>query len=113
MAEQARDLLPDTRQGFDAAIVSLDTNTGAIVAMVGGRGFVPGENEVNMALAPRQTGSSQQDLHPRRRAAGRGDARRPHRRHSARARCPIPGNPSEPFEIRDAVERGAGHVARR
>ena len=31
---------------------------GAIRAMVGGRGFVPGESEVNMALAPRQTGSS-------------------------------------------------------
>ena len=26
--------------------------------MVGGKGFVPGEREVNMALAPRQTGSS-------------------------------------------------------
>ena len=26
--------------------------------MVGGRGFEPGRNEVNMALAPSQTGSS-------------------------------------------------------
>ncbi len=26
--------------------------------MVGGKGFVPGEREINMALAPRQTGSS-------------------------------------------------------
>ena len=51
-------MLPDTQQGFDAAIVSLDTKTGAIRAMVGGRGFVPGEREVNMALQPRQTGSS-------------------------------------------------------
>ena len=57
-AEQARNVLPDTAQGFDAALVSLDTPTGAIRAMVGGRGFVPGENEVNMALSPRQTGSS-------------------------------------------------------
>ena len=32
--------------------------TGAIRAMVGGRGFVPNEREVNMALRPRQTGSS-------------------------------------------------------
>ena len=57
-AENAREVLPDTAQGFDAALVSLDTPTGAIRAMVGGRGFVPGENEVNMALSPRQTGSS-------------------------------------------------------
>ena len=57
-AEEARNVLPDTPQGFDAAIVSLDTSTGAIRAMVGGRGFVPNERETNMALAPRQTGSS-------------------------------------------------------
>ncbi len=88
MAEQARDLLPDTQQGFDAAIVSLDTQTGAIVAMVGGRGFVPGENEVNMALAPRQTGSSQKIfILAAALQAGR-LARRRHRRHSGRACCP-------------------------
>ncbi|MEL0040380.1 MAG: transglycosylase domain-containing protein [Ilumatobacter sp.] len=57
-AEEARDLLPDTAEGFDAALTSLDTSTGAIRAMVGGRGFVPGQNEVNLALAPSQTGSS-------------------------------------------------------
>ena len=57
-AEAANRELPETKQGFDAAIVSLDTTSGAIRAMVGGRGFVPGEHEVNMALRPRQTGSS-------------------------------------------------------
>ncbi len=57
-AEDARDLLPDTVEGFDAALTSLDTSSGAIRAMVGGRGFVPGQNEVNLALAPSQTGSS-------------------------------------------------------
>ena len=57
-AEEARDLLPDTVEGFDAALTSLDTSSGAIRAMVGGRGFVPGQNEVNLALAPSQTGSS-------------------------------------------------------
>jgi penicillin-binding protein 1A len=57
-AEQARNVLPDTQQGFDAAIVSLDTTSGAVRAMVGGKGFEPGEREVNMALRPRQTGSS-------------------------------------------------------
>ena len=104
MAEDARDLLPETQQGFDAAMVSLDTNTGAIVAMVGGRGFVPGENEVNMALAPRQTGSSQK-LFILAAALQAGaspddviDGRRP-------CVLPNPGEPSEPFEIRDAVSR--------
>jgi membrane peptidoglycan carboxypeptidase len=57
-AEAARNRLPDTAQGFDSAIVSLDTTTSAIRAMVGGRGFVPRQNEINMALVPRQTGSS-------------------------------------------------------
>lgn len=57
-AERARDLLPDTAEGFDAAMVSLDSKTGAIRAMVGGREFKPNERELNMALEPRQTGSS-------------------------------------------------------
>lgn len=57
-AERARDVLPDTLEGFDAAIVSLDTQSGAVRAMVGGRGFVAGEREVNLALAPSQTGSA-------------------------------------------------------
>ncbi len=57
-AERARDLLPNTSEGFDAALVSLDAQTGAIRVMVGGRGFEPGERELNMALSPRQTGSS-------------------------------------------------------
>ena len=57
-AEAARDILPDTLQGFDAALVALDTSTGAVRAMVGGRGFAPGERELNLALAPSQTGSA-------------------------------------------------------
>ena len=59
-AEQARNILPNSAIGFDASVVALDTTTGAIRAMVGGRGLrsdVPA-GEVNMALAPRQTGSS-------------------------------------------------------
>ena len=104
MAEQARDLLPDTRQGFDAAMVSLDTNTGAIVAMVGGRGFVPGENEVNMALAPRQTGSSQKTFIL---AAALQAGATPDDIIDGTRPCvlPNPSNPSEPFEIRDAASR--------
>jgi penicillin-binding protein 1A len=58
LAEQARNQLPDSQQGFDAAVVTLDTKTGAIRAMVGGHGFQPRVSEINMALVPRQTGSS-------------------------------------------------------
>jgi len=59
-AEQARNIVPQNTVGFDAAIVSLDTTSGAIRVMVGGRGLRPNEpaGEVNMALVPRQTGSS-------------------------------------------------------
>ena len=59
-AEAARSILPPNSVGFDAAVVSLDTPTGAIRAIVGGRGLRPDEpgGEVNMALVPRQTGSS-------------------------------------------------------
>ncbi|MEO7370644.1 MAG: penicillin-binding transpeptidase domain-containing protein, partial [Ilumatobacteraceae bacterium] len=58
LAEQARTQLPENAQGFDAASVTLDTKTGAIRAMVGGHGFQPRVDEINMALVPRQTGSS-------------------------------------------------------
>jgi len=57
-AERARNELPNNTAGIDAALTSLDTKTGAIRAMVGGKGFDPGQNEVNLALAPSQTGSS-------------------------------------------------------
>jgi penicillin-binding protein 1A len=108
-AEQANRLLPVTQQGFDAAIVSLDTNTGAIRAMVGGRGFVPGESEVNMALAPRQTGSSQKIFIL---SAALQAGASPDDRIDGRRPCvlPNPGNPDEPFEIRDAVGRDVGSL---
>ena len=57
-AEDARNQLPQNGVGVDAALTSVETATGAIRAMVGGRGFIPGEREVNLALAPSQTGSS-------------------------------------------------------
>ena len=59
-AETARNILPANSVGFDAAVVSIDTSTGAVRAMVGGRGLRPTEpgGEVNMALVPRQTGSA-------------------------------------------------------
>ena len=58
LAEEARTKLPANKAGIDAAIVSLDSTSGAIRAMVGGLGFERRTREVNMALIPRQTGSS-------------------------------------------------------
>ena len=52
------------------------------------RGSCPAIREVNLALAPRQTGFEHEAVHPRRRAAGRGPGRRHHRRRSGRACCP-------------------------
>jgi membrane peptidoglycan carboxypeptidase len=57
-AEEARNQLPDNGVGIDAALTSIETTTGAIRAMVGGKGFISNEREVNLALAPSQTGSS-------------------------------------------------------
>ncbi|MFM9083029.1 MAG: transglycosylase domain-containing protein, partial [Actinomycetota bacterium] len=57
-AEQAAKKLPANSAGIESALISLDTATGAIRAIRGGSGFVPGRNEVNLALRRRQTGSS-------------------------------------------------------
>ena len=104
IAEQARTTLPDTFQGFDAAIVSLDSSTAAIRVMVGGRGFKPNEREVNMALSPRQTGSSIKlfilaaAVQAGARANDLIDGTDP-------CVLPNPGDPSDPFSI-DAVSGG-------
>jgi penicillin-binding protein 1A len=50
--------LPENKTGIQAAVVSIDNATGGVRAMVGGTGFVPGSNEINLALRRRQTGSS-------------------------------------------------------
>ncbi|MEI8392393.1 MAG: transglycosylase domain-containing protein [Actinomycetes bacterium] len=58
-AEAARATeLPVNSAGIETAIVTLDSKTGAVRAMVGGKPFVAGRSEVNMALGTRQTGSS-------------------------------------------------------
>ncbi len=54
----ARERLPANKTGIQSAVVSLDTATGAVRALVGGPGFAPGRSEVNLALRRRQTGSS-------------------------------------------------------
>ena len=104
VAEQARTELPEV-QPFDAAIVSLDSASGAIRAMVGGRGFLPNEREVNMAISPRQTGSSVKmfilaaAVQAGAQAGDVLDGTKP-------CTLPNPGNEAEPFTITDAVNRG-------
>lgn len=98
-AEIARNELPANSAGFDAAIVSLDSATGAIRVMVGGSGFRPNEREVNMALSPRQTGSSIKFFILA--AAIQAGAQAGDQIDGLRG-CvlPNPADPSQPFEIR-------------
>lgn len=105
-AEQARDLLPDTFEGFDAALVALNNADGAVRAMVGGRGFIPREREVNLALAPSQTGSAAKIFIL---AAGLQAGAEPGDILDGTRGCqlPNPGNPSEPvFSITGGVAGG-------
>lgn len=53
-----KEQLPENKAGIQASLISLDSRTGAIRAMVGGPGFKAGQSEVNLALRRRQTGSS-------------------------------------------------------
>ena len=105
LAEQARSELPENTAGIDAAILSLDATSGAIRAMVGGRGFVPNEREVNMALSPRQTGSSVKvfilaaAVQAGAQANDLLDGTKP-------CTLPNPGNEAEPFIITDAANGG-------
>ena len=105
-ARFARNLLPDTGdKGFDAALVSLETQTGAVRVMVGGKGFQRNVSEINMALVPRQTGSSVKvfilaaALQAGATANDLIDGTKP-------CELPDPENPNAPwFRIADAVSR--------
>ena len=108
LAEQARNVLPDTEQGFDAAMVTLDTSTAAIRAMVGGRGFVPNERETNMALAPRQTGSSIKLFVL---AAALQAGAQPDDIIDGANNCSFEVPNDEPFVIKNATERGPDTLA--
>ena len=57
-AVAAGDELPSNSAGFDAAIVSLDTGTGAVRALVGAPGEDTNSGRVDMAVTPRRTGSA-------------------------------------------------------
>lgn len=104
LAEQARTQLPENQQGFDAAIVTLDTKTGAIRAMVGGHGFQPRTAEINMALVPRQTGSSIKIFIL---AAALEAGAQPSDLIDGTTPCtlPDPNDPKVPFLIKDATGR--------
>ena len=101
-AEEARNTLPNNAAGIDAAVVSLDARTGAIRAMVGGRGFKPRVNEINMALVPRQTGSSIKFFIL---AAAIQAGAQPNDTIDGRRGCllPNPGDPKNPFLVEDGV----------
>ena len=103
-AEYSRYALPANAQGFDAAIVSLDTTSGAVRVMVGGSGFRRNVSEVNMALVPRQTGSSIKFFIL---AAALQAGAQPNDVIDGTAPCtlPNPGDPREPFTIDSGVSR--------
>lgn len=105
-----RSELPANKAGFQGALLSLDTATGGVRAMVGGPGFQPGREEVNMTLRRRQTGSSikifvlaaalQAGVEPTDLVDG-----------ALPCTLPNPGNEDEPFEIEQGVSRPLGSVA--
>jgi penicillin-binding protein 1A len=101
-AENARVALPVNDAGIDSAIVSLDSRSGAIRAMVGGSGFVPRVNELNMALVPRQTGSSIKFFIL---AAAIQAGAQPNDTIDGKRGCflPNPGDPKNPFLVDDGV----------
>ena len=110
-AEKARlEQLPSNTAGIDTAVVSLDSKTGAVRAMVGGKPFVAGRNEVNMALAPRQTGSSIKIfiLAAAVAAGAQGDdvidGTLP-------CTLPNPDDPDNPFVVTDGVSRPVGSLS--
>ena len=108
-AEKARLVMPATKQGFDAAILSLDVQTGAIRAMVGGPGFVPVRNEINMALKPRQTGSSIKLFVL---AAALQAGAQPNDIIDGAKPCTLPSEEGKPFVIEDGAQGFVGPLDR-
>lgn len=101
--------LPANRAGFRGALLSLDTATGGVRAMVGGPGFQAGRDEVNMTLRRRQTGSSIKifvlaaALQAGVEATDLIDGTLP-------CTLPNPGNEKEPFVIEQGVSRPLGSL---
>jgi membrane peptidoglycan carboxypeptidase len=105
VAENARkEILPENATGIDAALVSVNTRTGAIVAMRGGPGF--GVNQVNLTERGRQTGSAFKFVIL---TAALAAGAQPNDLINGQAPCvlPNPGDPKHPFEIGSNDERVA------
>ena len=79
--------MPDTGGRFDSAIVSLDTKSGAVRAMVGRPRLQPARGEPHHRTPPDRFGREVHD--PRGRPRGRRAGQRPHRRHG-------PVHPAQP-----------------
>lgn len=100
----AKNNLPQTTLGIQSSLVSVDNATGAVRALVGGPGFEPGRNEVNLALRRRQTGSTSKifvltaALEAGVQASDLIDGTMP-------CTFPNPGLPSEPFELTQGVSK--------
>jgi penicillin-binding protein 1A len=97
--------LPATAMGIQSSLVSVDNTNGAVRALVGGPGFEPGRNEVNLALRRRQTGSTSKifvltaALEAGAQASDLIDGTMP-------CTFPNPGLPSEPFVLTNGVSKG-------
>jgi membrane peptidoglycan carboxypeptidase len=105
VAENARkEILPQNATGIDAALVSVNTKTGAIVAMRGGPGFA--FSQVNLTLRARQTGSAFKFVIL---TAALAAGAQPNDLINGQAPCtlPNPGDPKHPFEIGSNDERVA------
>jgi penicillin-binding protein 1A len=106
----AKEKLPANRTGIQSSLVSLETSTGALRALVGGPGFVPGRTEVNLALRRRQTGSSSKmfvltaALEAGVQANDLIDGTLP-------CTLPNPGLPEEPFKITKGVSNPVASLA--
>jgi membrane peptidoglycan carboxypeptidase len=97
-------ILPANAQGFDDALVSVNTKTGAIVAMRGGPDF--SQSQVNLTLRGRQTGSAFKFVIL---TAALATGAQPNDLINGQAPCvlPNPGDPKHPFEIGSNDERVA------
>ncbi len=96
--------LPANAAGIEASVVALDSKTGAVRAMVGGPEFVRGKNEVNLALRPRQTGSSIK-LFILAAAIQAGALPTDVLDGSLPCRLPDPNDPKRPFDITSGVSK--------
>lgn len=100
----ARENLPTTAMGIQSSLVSVDNSNGAVRAIVGGPGFAPGRDEVNLALRRRQTGSTSKlfvltaALEAGVQASDLIDGTMP-------CTFPNPGLPSEPFVLTQGVSK--------